>query len=220
MAKGYTRLRNLILGWIENHPNIKGTGNYSLTYTSGVYRKDLNPNFGDRYYVSKHGRVFRRIKHLSLWVEISYKIRIDARKRHNKSPTISIRVKVHGELTQLSRLVAKVGVHNPDPKNYNIVMHLDNDHTNNSAINLQWGTQSMNIRQALRENRLPTLFVSGPSNPSWRKRQSKLSLGDEASIIRDIQSGKYTRVQLSNKWGVSRATLNNVLKRNNIYGKF
>ena len=78
----------------------------------------------------------------------------------------------------------------------------------------------MNIQQALKENRLPSLFVSGSKNPSYGIRQSLLSLEDEKNIIRDIKSHKYTRVQLSKKWGISRATINNVLRRNNCYGKF
>lgn len=218
MSRGYNKLRNIVLGWLKGHPNIRGTGSYSLAFNSGIIRKNLYPNYKDRYYVSKHGRVFRYIKKLNLWYEVIYRVRIDA--RGNRTPHGEVRIKMNGSYISLSRLVALVWVNNPNPKKYNIVMHLDNDKMNNSYCNLQWGTQKMNIGQALREKRLPTLFVSGPSNPSYGKRQSNLSPEDERDIIRDIKSKRYTRIQLSKKWGVSRATLNNVLRRNNCYDKF
>lgn len=219
MARGYNKLRNMVLGWLISHPNIKGTDKrYSLTFNSGITHKYLVPNYGDRYYVSKYGRVFRYFKNIHLWIEVNYKIQIDA--RSNRTPHSNIRVKIHSKYESLSRLVAKVWVYNPNPMEYNVVMHLDNDHLNNYYLNLQWGSQKMNIQQALKENRLPTLFVSGSKNPSYGIRQSLLSLEDEKNIIRDIKSHKYTRVQLSKKWGVSRATINNVLRRNNCYGKF
>lgn len=39
----------------------------------------------------------------------------------------------------------------PNPNNYPIVCHKDNDINNNSADNLYWGTQSDNIKQSVRD---------------------------------------------------------------------
>lgn len=50
-----------------------------------------------------------------------------------------------------SRLVAEVYI--PNPHNYPVVMHLDNNPLNNSKGNLKWGTQSDNIQQAYDEHR-------------------------------------------------------------------
>jgi hypothetical protein len=44
-------------------------------------------------------------------------------------------------------LVAKAFIKKPD-SNYNIVMHKDNNKTNNNINNLKWGTLSMNTQQA------------------------------------------------------------------------
>ena len=49
------------------------------------------------------------------------------------------------------RLVAETFCDNPN--NYPQIMHLDNDKTNNNINNLQWGTQSMNIQQCVRDGR-------------------------------------------------------------------
>ena len=51
----------------------------------------------------------------------------------------------------IHRLVAQTFI--PNPNNYPIVMHLDNDPLNNHVSNLKWGTQSDNMRQAFDENR-------------------------------------------------------------------
>lgn len=53
----------------------------------------------------------------------------------------------------VSRLVALAWVPNPKPEEYNVVMHLDNNPLNNYYKNLKWGTQSINIQQAVREGR-------------------------------------------------------------------
>ena len=41
----------------------------------------------------------------------------------------------------------------PNSNNYPLVMHLDNNPSNNSIDNLQWGNNSMNIKQAVRDGR-------------------------------------------------------------------
>ena len=45
-------------------------------------------------------------------------------------------------------LVAEAYVNNPKPKEYNVVMHKDNNKSNPQASNLQWGTTSQNTQQA------------------------------------------------------------------------
>lgn len=45
-------------------------------------------------------------------------------------------------------LVAEAYVDNPNPKEYTVVMHKDNNKSNPEASNLQWGTVSQNTKQA------------------------------------------------------------------------
>ena len=47
---------------------------------------------------------------------------------------------------RIHRLVAEIYIGNPE--NYPIVLHLDNDKTNNHYTNLKWGTISENTKQA------------------------------------------------------------------------
>lgn len=65
---------------------------------------------------------------------------------HNGYYTVKIihRVKVH-------RLIALAFI--PNPNNYPIVCHKDNNPTNNKPENLYWGTQSHNMQQMIRDGR-------------------------------------------------------------------
>ena len=49
---------------------------------------------------------------------------------------------------RVHRLVAEAFIPNDDPKNKTVVMHKDNNKTNNNVENLKWGTISENTRQA------------------------------------------------------------------------
>jgi hypothetical protein len=58
-------------------------------------------------------------------------------------------VKVH-------RLVAQAFI--PNPNNYPLVMHMDNNPTNNLPSNLQWGTQKHNMQHASQCGRIRNQF--------------------------------------------------------------
>jgi hypothetical protein len=55
------------------------------------------------------------------------------------------------KLCTVHRLVAIAYI--PNPNNYPIVMHLDNDPTNNHISNLQWGTHYMNSQHCVKSGR-------------------------------------------------------------------
>lgn len=50
-------------------------------------------------------------------------------------------------------MVAELFCDNPDPKNYNVVRHIDDDPTNNNYWNLKWGTQAMNHQDMVDHDR-------------------------------------------------------------------
>lgn len=68
---------------------------------------------------------------------------------------------------RVHRLVAETFLENDDPKNKTIVMHLDNNKTNNCVSNLKWGTVSENTQQAVNDGliRNDTGFDDSQSKP-------------------------------------------------------
>lgn len=66
---------------------------------------------------------------------------------------------------RVHRLVAKAFIPNDDPSNKVVVMHKDNDKTNNKVENLKWGTFSENTKQSFDDG----LEVN---DKSWEDSQS------------------------------------------------
>lgn len=71
--------------------------------------------------------------------------------RHGR-PRVTIRDQFGlPKIIRISQLVALTYI--PNPHNYPLVMHLDNDVANNWYKNLAWGTQAMNIAQMVKDGR-------------------------------------------------------------------
>lgn len=66
---------------------------------------------------------------------------------------------------RVHKLVAEAFIPNDDPENKTVVMHKDNDKTNNNVENLKWGTISENTKQAFDDG----LEVN---DKSWNDSQS------------------------------------------------
>lgn len=62
----------------------------------------------------------------------------------------------------VARVVAEAFL--PNPGNAPLVLHLDDDATNNRLSNLAWGDQAENVRQAVERNRFP----SGSDHHNYR----------------------------------------------------
>jgi len=215
-----SKLRKLVRDWINSHPNIKGTGRYTLRYCTYRVLPSAHDNIPGipGLYVTKNGRVYHKLID-GRWHEAIYIV--DVRATKNRSVTaenVSIRITYRHQKYSVPRLVAMAWVANPDPTNKTVVMHLDNDHLNNSYLNLKWGTQSENICQARDEGRLTTLFVSGPKNPSYGKKSKYRALTDvdEEKLVLEFVNGA-SKLALANKYGISRATVLNIIRRH--YGK-
>lgn len=72
---------------------------------------------------------------------------------------------IQGRWYKAHRLVAEVYI--PNPNNYPIVMHKDNNPLNNNVENLKWGTHSMNNLQCSREGRGIQYRLNGELNPMY-----------------------------------------------------
>lgn len=66
--------------------------------------------------------------------------------------SININKKLISE--RIHRLVAKHFVENSNPKEYNCVHHIDNNPFNNHYTNLQWCTNSFNVKEMLERRHL------------------------------------------------------------------
>lgn len=109
---------------------------------------------------------------------------------------------------KVSRLVAEVYI--PNPHNYPIVCHKDNNPLNNHVSNLYWGTQSMNIQQAIADGRFQQCYRYGKDNPMYGKT------GPMKGIIGSLHPaygnkyrlGKKHSQEVKNKIGLSIKLLN------------
>ena len=111
----------------------------------------------DGYVVSSHGRVasLNRVKKDKNGREVFHKGKMLI-PQPNSSGYLRVRLKRDGETTSyfVHRLVALHFVENSSPDCYSIVNHLDGDHLNNRADNLEWTTTCGNNRHAIERGRM------------------------------------------------------------------
>lgn len=154
-------------------------------------KKDNIPGYPN-FYVSKRGRVWKRVRD-GTWKEL----------RYIKNPTRGyLYVSLKGEQFRLNRLVAIIYI--PNPNNYPIVMHLDNDIYNNHYKNLKWGTYKENTQQMMGEGR-----NRGQFKPTITKYQVSL-------ILEKYATGKYSQIQLAKLVGLkSQGRVSRIIKKYN-----
>lgn len=103
-------------------------------------------------------------------------------------------------LQKVARMVAICWVHNPDPKKYNVVNHINGIKTDDRAENLEWCTQSYNMIHA---NSIDLLKFGS------NHYLSKLT---ECQVV-VIKSGLLPELndqQIANYFKVSKATINRI----------
>lgn len=95
----------------------------------------------------------------------------------------------------------------PNEGNKPFINHIDNNPSNNCVNNLEWCTQSENIKHAFNQGR--KFNIKGEAHP-----QAKLT-DIEVNEIREFAKGKgryYNRKYLIEKYGVSGALITNIIK--------
>ncbi|UYV42386.1 HNH endonuclease [Providencia rettgeri] len=105
------------------------------------------------------------------------------------------------KLWLVHRLVAITFVDNPDNKK--IINHIDSNPKNNHALNLEWCTQSENMRHCVKSKRHKPSWVRGESQAA-----SKLT---EKDVISIRNSHGVTQRGLAKLYGVSQTVIHNVI---------
>ncbi|UVY47778.1 MAG: zinc-binding loop region of homing endonuclease [Bacteriophage sp.] len=143
--------------------------------------------------ITRSGRVF--LKEKGIWYEIIPKI--------NRG---RLRLTIRGKNWPLHRLLALAWVPNPNPNEYHIVRHLDDDPLNNKLSNLRWGTPKMNTHDCIRNG---NFFLPKPrygkKNNLYGKRGSK---SPRSVVTKEVYIGIRYLYQLGyNKRSLSRILL-------------
>lgn len=165
-----------------------------------------NINGFEGYYISKRGKLYSKLLSTR---NLNSKWRV-VKSRLMKSGYL--RVLLHSKsgvpkAFYVHRLVAMAWIPNPD--NLPMVMHLDNNRSNNHFRNLKWGTQSDNMSQASHDGMMDKQHQKG-----WLCHNSKLNEQEFLTIIRLIDKGFSNKVILEEvKFKVSYSSIYNIRKR-------
>ena len=106
---------------------------------------------------------------------------------------------------KLHRLVAEVFIPNPDPKNKKVINHKDNNPSNNTADNLEWVTQSENLRYAAKQGR--TFILKGEDSHLTKYSDDKIR-----EVCELLQAG-YRNKDVAKMTGVDKSYISSIRNR-------
>lgn len=136
------------------------------------------------YDVSNHGRVRHGSRVLSGSVHLDN----------------YILVTLHGKQHPIHRLVAEAFI--PNPENKRFINHIDANKQNNSVENLEWCTQSENMKHACENNLQPKGLNAYCGKFTREQREDIKRLWD---------SGKCSKREIARKYGVSHTCVNDII---------
>lgn len=113
---------------------------------------------------------------------------------------------------RIHRLVAEAYL--PNPNNLPIVMHLDDDRTNNNISNLRWGTQQENLADRDSKNRQAKgkrCYLYGKTGE--KNNNAKLSDLQRKEIVEMYSTGKYTQAYLAKQFSMSGGQVCKIIKK-------
>lgn len=152
------------------------------------------------YYISKRGILWSRRKNKKKW----RKLKPYLNPKSNRYQFILMDKDGERFLWKRSRLVALAWVYNPSPRTYTVVMHLDNNTTNDNHKNLKWGTQKQNMEDARKNGKL--------RGSSCKASRAKLSKKDLILIFKLKAKGLYYK-DIAKRLGVSVGTIGRVINK-------
>lgn len=148
------------------------------------------------YQVSNFGRVKSLINSLMLRTDKS------------KSGYLSVRVykNTKHKVYRVSRLVGFVFI--PNPENKPFINHKDGNKLNNHVINLEWCTQSENIKHAYRTG---LMITGGEDSPNH-----KISNSDAETIRAMYKTGCYFQKEIGRLFDIEQSQISRIVN-NKIY---
>lgn len=167
-----------------------------------------------RYYITRDGTLYFKTLRRG-WVEKPFRI-LESKGRKKYTQSI---LNDHGKYVYgyLHRLLAMAYI--PNPNNYPIVRHLNDNPLDNRLSNLAWGTQKDNIRDSMNNGTFHILdHPSGPDHPNYHKApHNKTSKRKERRILRLYKKGftiNYIRLRVKVK---TRGPIVRILKNSNLW---
>lgn len=136
------------------------------------------------YYISRLGTLWSRYHKSG---KLTHSEWHKVKPNHNQKGYLFVQKK--GKCWYLHRLVAMAYI--PNPNNYPIVRHLNDNPLDNRLANLAWGTQKDNVKDSIKNNSFHFLeHPSGPNHPNYNKPpNNKLSLRKERRVLRLYYKG-------------------------------
>lgn len=106
---------------------------------------------------------------------------------------------------RVNRLIAETFI--PNPKNYPVVMHRDNDRKNNRVNNLEWGTYSVNNQWMHDCGRHPLTLTDSDREKAYAKRRVPIRAidigrGESSIFISQHEAARQLGVSQQHIWGV------------------
>jgi hypothetical protein len=169
--------------------------NLTIKYMQKVIKEIEGVPF---YYVDICGRI---------WSKRKGELKL-LKRRKTRTDHSQVHFKNKGKGFYIHRLVAKEFI--PNPNGYPCVCHKDNNPLNNSVENLYWGTQQMNMDQAVKDG-----LMRGPQGES--QANSKLNIQKIKLAHRLHNDFNWSKRKIwkiwGKAWGVCEMTIICVLNR-------
>jgi len=166
--------------------------------------------YEQHYEVSNLGRVKSKavfIPHTGNWTEEGYIKKIKIKNLHiNRYGYLHVKLCKYGQCKHhlVHRLVGMAFL--PEPNKKLQINHIDGNKLNNCVTNLEWATSKENMAHAWQTGLINADHMQGSRHPKAKITE------DDVVVIRNLYQSKLaTKQELSDKYGLSVASISDIL---------